>query len=266
VIFAILSIMLTSIYIFGIALVSWLKGNRSARFFLLGAASGLIGSFITALTVMSFIPYSYMTYKATDFGMYIDAVLLSMALADRMKITQEKKLIAEKEAKTDILTGLFNRRAYNKISHAEYQRLVRLERALSVIMFDVDDFKTVNDTYGHNAGDIILKTVASIVKRVMREYDYAFRMGGDEFLLLLPETKETEAYQLAERLRIELKEQKIKVNGEDISITASFGISQFVPTDESIENVAKRADKALYQAKKSGKDRVVILNSRIEGE
>ncbi len=257
---SIILVMIISIYIFGIALFSWLTGNPSARFFLLGVTSGLIGAVVTALTVMSFIPFSYMTYKANDFGMFIDVVLLSMALADRMKITQEKKLIAEKEAKTDILTGLFNRRAYYEISNMEYQRLLRHHRTLSVIMFDVDHFKQVNDTYGHETGDIVLKSVATIVEGVIREYDYAFRMGGDEFLLLLPETNEEQALLLAERIRKRIENKNFIVKNNKLFVTASFGISQYNNIDTSIEPIARRSDEALYQVKKTGRNSVKVLD------
>ncbi len=258
---SIILVMLISIYIFAIALCSWIGGNRSARFFLLGATSGLIGAIITALTVMSFIPFSYMTYKANDFGMFIDVVLLSLALADRMKMTQEKKLIAEKEAKTDIVTGLFNRRAYYEISNMEYQRLLRHQRVLSVIMFDLDHFKNINDNYGHDTGDMVLKSAASIVEELIREYDYAFRMGGDEFLLLLPETNEKQASLLAERMRTKIENQKlVDKNNNKLFITASFGIAQYTQNDTSIETVTRRADEALYQAKKAGRNRVEVLD------
>ena len=257
---SIILVMFTSIYIFGMALFSWLDGNRSARFFLLGAASGLIGAIITALTVMSFIPFSYMTYKANDFGMLIDAVLLSIALADRVKITLEKTRIVEKEAKTDIVTGLFNRRAYTETSKIEYQRLLRHQRVLTVIMFDVDNFKKVNDTHGHDAGDYILKSVGVIVEEVIRECDYAFRMGGDEFLLLLPETNVQQASILADRIRIRIENKKlVDDNNNKFYVTASFGISQYKKIDTSIEDIAKRADKALYKAKKAGRNRVEVL-------
>jgi diguanylate cyclase (GGDEF)-like protein len=256
---SIISILLISIYLFIIALYSLLTGNQSARFFLLGTASGLIGAFITALTVMSFIPYMYLTYKANDFGMYIDVVLLSMALADRMKMTQEKKLIAEKEAKTDILTGLYNRRAYYEISHMEFERLLRHHRTLSVIMFDVDHFKEINDTYGHAVGDQVLKSVATIVKGVIREYDYAFRMGGDEFLLLLPETNERQALFLAERIRKRVANKKFTDKDNTFFITASFGISQYNHIERSMESIVKRADKALYEVKESGRNNVKAL-------
>ncbi len=260
---AIISILLISIYLFGIGLYSLLTGNRSARFFLLGTASGLIGAFITALTVMSYIPYTYLTYKANDFGMYIDVVLLSMALADRMKMTQEKKILAEKEAKTDILTGLYNRRAYYEICHKEFQRLLRHHRSLSIIMFDIDHFKEINDTYGHDVGDNVLKSVANIVKGVIREYDYAFRMGGDEFLVLLPETNEKQALFLAERIRKRVANKKFIEKDDTFYITASFGISEYNNIERSIETIVKRADKALYHVKESGRNRVKVLDKFI---
>ncbi len=193
--------------------------------------------------------------------MFIDAVLLSIALADRMKMTQEKKLIAEKEAKTDMLTGLLNRRAYYEISEMEYQKLLRYHRVLSVVMFDVDQFKKVNDTYGHNAGDSVLQHVANIARETIREYDYAFRMGGDEFLLLLPETNEKQASVLSERLREKIEKQKIiDSRGNTFFVTASFGVVEYTQREMSIEALTRRADEALYQAKKAGRNRVEILD------
>ena len=263
VMFSIISILSVSVYLFVIALYSLLTGNRSARFFLLGTASGLIGAFITGMTVLSFIPYTYATYKANDFGMYLDVVLLSMALADRMKITQEKKVIAEKEAKTDILTGLYNRRAYYEISHKEFQRLLRHNRTLSVIVFDIDHFKQINDTYGHDAGDNVLKSVAAIVKGVIREYDYAFRMGGDEFLVLLPETNEKQALFLAERIRKRIANKKFIEKDHTFTITSSFGLSEYNKIERGIEPIVKRADKALYHVKESGRNSVKALDKFI---
>ncbi len=256
---SIILVMSVSIYIFVIALYSWLDGNRSARFFLLGAASGLIGAIITALTVMSFLPFSYITYKANDFGMLIDAVLLSIALADRMKISLEKTRMVEKEAKIDVVTGLLNRRAYSETVDSEFQRLLRYQSVLSVVIFDVDHFKQVNDTHGHDAGDYILKSVGNIVQDVIRDCDYAFRMGGDEFLLLLPETNAKQASLLANRIRIRIESKKlVDDHNHKFFVTASFGISQYKKNDTSIEDIVKRADKALYSAKDSGRNRVEV--------
>jgi len=259
VIFSIVSVMVMSSYIFAIAFYSWFKGNRSARFFLLGAASGLIGSFITALTVMSFIPYSYLTYKAGDLGIFMDVILISVALADQMKLTQEKKLIAEKEANTDSLTGLLNRRSYYEISAIEYQRIVRHNRDFSVIMIDIDNFKTINDTYGHYTGDKVLKNVSAFIKEAIRQYDNAFRMGGDEFVLFLPETDEKQAYTLAERIRASIGNIDIKAKRNKVQISCSFGIAQFRFKDENLETVVSRADEALYKAKDLGRNRVEVF-------
>ncbi len=261
VILSIIFAMLVSIYIFGVALYAWVKGNNSARFFLLGATSGLLGTIITVSAVLSLIPFMRFTYKANDFGIFIDAVLLSIALADRMRMTRESKIIAEKQAKTDVLTGLYNRRAYYEISELEYKKVLRYHRILSVVMFDVDEFKHINDTYGHSAGDTVLQSVATLAKETIRNYDYAFRMGGDEFLLLLPETNEKQAAVLCERLREKIEKQKIADSrGNTFFVTASFGVVEYTQRETCIESVVKRADEALYQAKKAGRNNVKILD------
>ena len=176
-----------------------------------------------------------------------------------MKITLEKKLIAEKAAKTDIITGLYNRRAYYEISEIEYQRLLRHPKELSVIMFDIDYFKSINDNYGHSTGDEILNRIGNIVKNIIREYDYAFRMGGDEFLVLLPESNDQQASQLAERIRKAIENYTLLKNPK-LVITASFGIAQYTQMDTSIEKLTRRADEALYQAKKAGRNRVEVID------
>jgi diguanylate cyclase (GGDEF)-like protein len=198
---------------------------------------------------------------ANDFGIFVDVILLSIALADRMKITQEKKLIAEKEAKTDMLTGLLNRRAYYEISEMEYQKVLRYQRILSVVMFDVDEFKKINDSYGHNTGDSVLQYVAKLARETIREYDYAFRMGGDEFLLLLPETNEKQASILSERLREKIEKQEMTDSkGNVFFVTASFGVVEHTVSEICMELLSKRADEALYQAKESGRNKVQVLD------
>lgn len=252
--FGIISVMFGSVYIAAIALYSWLHGNRSARFFLLGAMSGLIGVFITAATLLSLIPYTYYTFKASDFGMYIDIILLSLALPDRMKIIQEKRIEAEHNALTDALTGLHNRRAFYAISQTESKKLLRYEKDFSVMMLDIDNFKKINDTYGHHTGDRILELVATTIKENMRECDYVFRLGGDEFVLFLPETNEQEAYQLAERIQKNIAKLDAQEEDDTFPIHCSIGISEFKHDDNDIEVIVKRADAALYAVKNSGKN------------
>ncbi|HIQ46117.1 MAG TPA: GGDEF domain-containing protein [Sulfurovum sp.] len=259
--FGIISVMIGSIYITLVALYSWMKGSRYARFFLLGSISGLIGISITAMTLLSFIPYSYFTFKASDFGMFIDLMMLSFALADRMKITQEEKIKAEQDAQTDILTGLLNRRAYYAISNIESKKLSRQYRDFSVMMLDIDNFKQVNDTYGHHVGDLLLQKVSKAMKDSIREFDYIFRIGGDEFILFLTETNEKEAYQLANRLCETIAQIDIPLTSGDLVFSCSIGIGTFRRSDKHIEMTVKRADDALYAVKEDGKNSVKISNN-----
>jgi diguanylate cyclase (GGDEF)-like protein len=256
--FAISLTVFFSLYVFCMAFYAFFKGYRYALFFLLGSSAGLLGAAITALTVMSFIPYSDIGYRAVDYGMAIDAILLSLALAERVKITQDEKLAAQKEAKTDVMTGLLNRRAYNEIALIELNRHNRYGGNLTVVMVDIDYFKTVNDTYGHAAGDKVLRELADILKNILRENDYAFRFGGEEFLLLLPETGTNEAVNLAERIRIEVENMRVTFLEYIITTTISCGVSGVKPDDISLEEAEKRADDALYLAKNRGRNQVAI--------
>lgn len=249
-----------SFYVLSVAFYSLFRGNRSAKFFILGTVAGLIGTSITAMTVMAVIPYSTPGFKAIDFGMLIDTILLSLALADRMRIAQEEKLIAEKEAKTDILTRLPNRKAYYEISSREVERAHRYGTNLSVIMLDIDYFKEINDTYGHSAGDTVLQYFAEVLRQTLRENDTPFRIGGEEFLILLPETDMTHAQQLAERIRTTIENVVVPFQGEKITITVSLGISRYRQNEQSIEEAGKRADRALYQAKTGGRNQITAMD------
>ena len=125
-------------------------------------------------------------------------------------------------------------------------------------MLDMDNFKEVVDTYGHQAGDRVLKNVASTIKKSLRESDFAFRMGGDEFIILLPETNAERAYHLADRIRSKIEDIKLKKHTRRLSIGSSMGISEFKKDDASLEVVLKRADEALYRVKNSSKNKVEI--------
>lgn len=265
VILSIIFVVIISFYIFSIAVYSWKKGNRSARFFILGSIGGIFGSVITALTVMGQIPYNPVAYKALDYGMLVDAILLSLALSDRIKITQEEKnvaeiektiaeaekILAEKSARTDFLTGLMNRRAYDEITGTESNRSSRYHMNMSLVLLDIDDFKSFNDNYGHHVGDMALKHFAEILIHIKRECDYAFRLGGDEFVILLPQTPKSDAISLAQRIQEEVRSKKLRVNHDTLHMSVSYGAAEYQPNDRSIEQILKRADIALYQAKEN---------------
>lgn len=256
--FAIALSVVFSLYVFIIAWYALFKGYRYARFFLLGTSAGLIGTSITSLTVMALLPYSDIGFRAVDYGMVTDAILLSLALAERVKITQEEKLTAEKEAKTDVMTGLLNRRAYAEIALTEVRRCQRYGGKLALIMMDIDHFKAVNDTYGHAAGDKVLQEIADILKNILRDNDYVFRFGGEEFMILLPESDIKHAKHLAERIRKAVEKMRVLFEEHTISATVSMGIAEYDKNDLTIKDVEKRADEALYTAKGGGRNQSIV--------
>lgn len=168
---------------------------------------------------------------------------------------QAALLQLEEMASTDRLTRIGNRRALEDRAAGELERANRYGNPLSVIMFDLDHFKRVNDTYGHNAGDTVLKNVAQIVQDNIRKSDFLGRWGGEEFLVLTPEIEGQDAEKLAEKLRQSISDTMMAEAGR---ITASFGVAQYLP-GENLESFIKRADDGLYRAKNSGRNRVMYI-------
>lgn len=259
IILAITMAILFSIYVFSIALWSLIKGNQSALFFLLGTTAGLIGTAITALTVMALIPYTHIGYQAIEIGMVMDSILLSFALVDRVKTNEKDKKIAELFAITDALTNLPNRRAYNDICHQEQARANQIHREkLTAMMIDIDFFKVVNDTYGHETGDIVLQRIARLLKNSIKTSDYIFRLGGEEFLILLPDTQINQAKEIAERIRSAVENMEIWSENQPIKITVSIGLSEFNTQEKCIKKAVRSSDFVLYKAKQSGRNQVIV--------
>jgi diguanylate cyclase (GGDEF)-like protein len=158
----------------------------------------------------------------------------------------------------DPLTKIFNRRKFNDELSKELKRSERYNRTLSIIMFDIDDFKKVNDEYGHQVGDNVLIEMSSIVSERLRKTDIFARYGGEEFIILMPETDIVRAAEVAEHLRQSIGSHKIA--GVPYSITCSFGVTEY-GHGESDKDIISRADFALYGAKNKGKNRVEALKS-----
>ena len=172
-----------------------------------------------------------------------------------------------KHATLDALTGFNNRRQLEERIKQEVSSAKRQKRNLCAIMTDIDFFKSVNDSYGHAAGDLVLKTVSQVIKQQLRDYDIAGRYGGEEFSIILPYTKLPEARMVAERLRKAVENTKIdisKVNSDvsdkDISVTISLGITEYGDGDDE-KTILQKADKALYKAKESGRNRAEIYEN-----
>ena len=169
----------------------------------------------------------------------------------------------EKMAIADVLTGLFNRRHVLERFSEEMDRAKRLKKELGCIMIDIDNFKAINDTYGHLVGDKTLREVSDILKNSIRTYDIAGRYGGEEFLIILPDTPFQETLNLAERIRKRIKESPVPQSEliPPISVTISLGVATMMDKDISIDNMIKRADDGLYVAKNSGRDQVAWVKS-----
>ena len=161
-------------------------------------------------------------------------------------------------AATDGLTGLWNHRRMHDLLREEMRRATRYLRALSVMMLDVDSFKSFNDTYGHPQGDELLRSIASILRANVRSVDHVGRYGGEEFLVLLPETDKDAACRLAERIRGAVEERAvIIVDGREIRRTVSVGVASYPEDALNPAELVQRADEALYRAKRAGKNRVL---------
>jgi diguanylate cyclase (GGDEF)-like protein len=163
----------------------------------------------------------------------------------------------ENAAAFDPLTNCYNRREFSRLIEHNIANAQRYGKDLSIIMFDMDHFKKINDTYGHQVGDIVLKKVCQVIRSGIRKGDYLSRYGGEEFVLVLPDTKMTRAMELAERLRKTIENQPIKISEEtDIKTTASFGVAA-LRSDSDKGTLLQEVDAMLYKAKTSGRNTVM---------
>jgi diguanylate cyclase (GGDEF)-like protein/PAS domain S-box-containing protein len=174
-------------------------------------------------------------------------------------ITERKKYQEElrQQATTDELTRVSNRRHFIELATNEIKRAVRLKRPPAIALIDIDHFKQINDTYGHAAGDQALVGFTQICQRQIRQIDVFARFGGDEFVVLLPETNQEQAYEVIERIRSTLMAQPLELDGKPVPITISSGIASLSSDQESFEMLLNQADQALYHAKELGRNKVV---------
>jgi diguanylate cyclase (GGDEF)-like protein len=173
-----------------------------------------------------------------------------MNITDRKLVEMDNARLAS----TDPLTGLPNRRFFGEFAKLDMDRFLRFGEPSSLLMIDLDHFKTINDTYGHAAGDEVLCRVAALSKLIFRSSDLFARWGGEEFVCLLPRTDEWGALQTAEKLRSAIEQLSIFSGERAIPVTASIGAASIDSTDRVIESALLRADNALYRAKECGRN------------
>lgn len=176
-------------------------------------------------------------------------------ISDRYQLMMRDMNEALKESSTtDPLTGIGNRRMLVERLKSEMARAERVNRPLTVAIADIDRFKKVNDTYGHEAGDKVLIEVSRVIESCMREYDCCGRWGGEEFLIIMPEIAATEGILIVERLRGAISGLNVPIADRSVQLTASFGIAEY-RAGESASDIINRADAALYKAKQAGRNR-----------
>ena len=194
-------------------------------------------------------------YPIKDHSGGINSVVwLAINITERKQLEKQLKELSEKDA----LTGAYNRRYFTQIFDKEFAIAQRYKNKLSVLLIDIDNFKEVNDTYGHNGGDAVLKRFVIFCEEILRESDLFSRYGGEEFIVMLASTPSLGAAIIAERIRANIEEMSVTYKKQTIKFTISIGISLVLDTDTNSNAVLTRADSALYQAKKNGRNRIEI--------
>ena len=179
---------------------------------------------------------------------------LQQRLAEQVSRLQDARDHLARLVSTDALTGVHSRRSWFELGGAEYSRFTRYDRRFSVMVIDLDFFKHVNDTFGHDAGDILLQRFADLLRVECRHSDVIGRLGGEEFAVLAPETSLASAQRMAERIRAACRRLVVAVPAGEVRCSCSIGVSEAQAHDNGIERVLQRADAALYDAKRGGRD------------
>ncbi|WP_345977713.1 GGDEF domain-containing protein [Sulfurimonas sp. HSL3-7] len=228
-----------------------------------GSASGLLFTIaslgvILSVHLLSDLQLSQLAINTSVLGLIIGSFLsrfYTNKISDYENSLQQKNAALHVLASTDDLTGIMNRRLFGEVSKRYFETAQRDNLPLSLLLFDLDHFKKVNDTYGHQTGDLLLIRFAEAIKSYLRKSDIVARVGGEEFAVLLFETDMEGAFILAEKIRTLVESITIDHEGEKVFVTTSIGIAQHREGDKAFNAIYARADKALYLAKGRGRNR-----------
>ncbi len=189
--------------------------------------------------------------------LFLVAYVTTMLSADIRRALMQIKLLSE----TDELTGIYNKRAMDIMSERVFKQAARYARPFSVLMIDSDSLKGINDAYGHDAGNQLLKLTVQCIQGQLREADMLGRYGGDEFLVVLPETPGSGAVGVANRIRQSIESTPLSIREKTVQITASIGVSSYPEHGNDFESVMKKADQAMYVSKHKGKNQVTVFGA-----
>lgn len=191
----------------------------------------------------------------------LDGARVAMALVRDVTYQRELEDRLTLESLTDEMTGFYNRKHFRAQLKAQFSAFVRSCIPASVVMFDFDNFKVINDQYGHAAGDVVLVDAGRTILEELRPSDTACRIGGEEFAIILPNTLLQDAVAFAERIRQRIQSMDFKLDGVVLHATITVGVASFTSTDKSYDSLMKRADKALYAGKAAGRNCVISQDS-----
>jgi len=254
-----LTLLLVAAVVLGIGLCAYLLGVAMVRplgLLTRGAARVSAGDLDVDVPVRTRTEIGYLTEVFNHMVAKLRQGRQELATANEAMREKNKQL--EELSITDSLTGLYNRSHLMETLAGEVARSRRHNRAFTLLIMDIDHFKSYNDTYGHLAGDEVLRRTGVLLKESVRSCDYAARYGGEEFILILPETGPEDGVETAERIRNQIAEKDMGSDGDSLKVTISTGVASFPIDGDDPHSLIKRADAALYEAKRRGRNRVVL--------
>jgi diguanylate cyclase (GGDEF)-like protein len=253
----------------------WIFMTAPVTFFICGLKTGIFNLFVFTIftSCILFIPKEYLdiAYYPLDFKFRLLSSFITVSALSALyeysressyKVMREMSDTFERLSKIDPLTQLSNRRDANQIIESEQRRLLRNNTELSLIICDIDNFKDINDEYGHDVGDMVLIELAKVFKTCVRSQDTVARWGGEEFLFILPHTNLIQASITAKKIHNTIKIRSPLSNTHNFDVTVSMGVSTLID-DKNIQSAISCADKNLYKAKHSGKNRTYTINGEI---
>ncbi|MDO6427238.1 diguanylate cyclase [Thalassotalea sp. 1_MG-2023] len=253
---------------FGVSISLWRKREPLAKYFFLGHSMFIIFNMLAVFYYKGLSDFNQINSHGVGIGILLEALMMAFVLSYRIKELERikgKQEELKRLAETDPMTELFNRRYFQKAAQQAIHDAKEKQNTISIMVIDIDHFKTINDNYGHSMGDDIIITFAKLLMQHQRDNDIVCRYGGEEFLLLLPGCDSDNAYKVAERIRQAASEEVI-VNTQQnpVTYTVSIGVHQLDLTSDTIQSAINAADKALYHAKSAGRNQVKLTQEKLD--